>query len=423
MAGLTPAGVSSGHEAEGRHRFVYIVNSYSVREASHYAHTGALLEALADRGIDVLLVIERATETPRFSSDAITVRALRRRRFPFRQLELLHLLGRARRKGYRTIFVRVSIRAALVAVLARLLWDCRVLYWQSGTTHHFDRAQRGGKRLAWLFRTHLPFCVVRRSVDAFVTGPQAMLDYYERVTGVPRRKLRLLYNDIDVRRFRAARLDGMGRAARRQSLGLAPEALVVLFVHRLSPVRRTSYYLPHVMQLVRQALPECPIAWIIAGGGPDLPSLRREVGEQGLTENAFFLGDVPNMEIQDLYSVADVFIQPSYVEGFPRVILEAMAAGLPIVTTDAGGTRELLGEAQSRFVVPRDDRDGFAAALTEVLRSAELRHALAAENERGVGRFATDRIADMYLELLFGDPGSSTVAGVEGAVAVPEEAG
>jgi glycosyltransferase involved in cell wall biosynthesis len=388
----------------GRHRFVYIVNSYAEREASHFAHTGALLEALVERGVEVLLVIERAGEAPRLVSNGITVRTLRRGRFPLKQLELLQLLGAARHAGYQTIFVRVSIRAALVAVVARFLWGVRVLYWQSGTTHESDRAQHGVQKLAWFLGTHLPFVIVRHGVDSFVTGPHAMLDYYAQVAGVPRTKLRLLHNDIDVRRFGQARLSEVARAGRLRALGLAPGSLVVLFVHRLSPVRRTLYYLPWVMRRVHRALPECRVAWIIAGSGPDLPALERRVSEERLTGRVVFLGDVPNMQIQELYSVADVFIQPSYVEGFPRVILEAMAANLPIVTTDAGGTRELVGERQARFVVPRDDRDGFAASLIAILRSRELRAALAAENVAHVERFATSRVVEQYLELLFGSP-------------------
>jgi glycosyltransferase involved in cell wall biosynthesis len=102
-----------------------------------------------------------------------------------------------------------------------------------------------------------------------------------------------------------------------------------------------------------------------------------------------------------MYRIADVFIHPTYNEGFPRVILEAMAAGLPIVTTDAGGTAELLGPRQQQFVVKRADRVAFAGKLAELLASPELWPVLGTENLKAVERFSTENVARMYEEVLF----------------------
>ena len=114
------------------------------------------------------------------------------------------------------------------------------------------------------------------------------------------------------------------------------------------------------------------------------------------------LGDVPGHDLPALYGAADLFIHPSYAEGFPRVILEALAAGLPLVTSDAGGTSELLGPLQQQFVISRDDADGFATAEIRLLENPELRRELAAENEQTVRRFDTPVVAAMYQRALFG---------------------
>ena len=109
-----------------------------------------------------------------------------------------------------------------------------------------------------------------------------------------------------------------------------------------------------------------------------------------------FHGSVPNRKLDAFYSAATVFIMPSYREGFPRVVVEAMAHGLPIVSTDAGGSRDLFGDRQQEFVVDRDDPVAFAASLATLLHSAELRQALATENLERVKRYSTSAVARMY---------------------------
>jgi glycosyltransferase involved in cell wall biosynthesis len=83
------------------------------------------------------------------------------------------------------------------------------------------------------------------------------------------------------------------------------------------------------------------------------------------------------------------------------VLLEAMAAGLPIVTTDAGGTSDILGPAQRAFVVQRDARDCLVRKLAALLADPGQRAALSRENLVTVQRFATPRVAEMYDSVLF----------------------
>ena len=141
---------------------------------------------------------------------------------------------------------------------------------------------------------------------------------------------------------------------------------------------------------------------VVAGGGPELDSLVAAISRAGAHEQCRVLGDVPGHDLPALYGAADLFIHPSYAEGFPRVILEALAAGLPLVTSDAGGTSELLGPLQQQFVISRDDADGFATAVIRLLENPELRRELAAENEQTVRRFDTPVVAAMYQRALFG---------------------
>ena len=130
----------------------------------------------------------------------------------------------------------------------------------------------------------------------------------------------------------------------------------------------------------------------IAGDGPYLPRLRGLASELGV--NVRFLGQIPREELIRLYPTAKVFVLPSLSENFPMVLLEALAAGCAVVTTDASGCREVVGEAG--ITVPPEDPEALAKEL-ETLIADEARIArLGSLGRERVRRFAWSRIAGEY---------------------------
>lgn len=383
-------------------KLIYILNSYSATESSHFHHVLGLLEALAAQGIGIALVIEKAATTPTFSSKNIQVIALKNRFTILRLIELFIILCRLIRQGYTRTYIRIAAPAALTATLAHRLCGGAAFFWQSGTTLEYDADQPISlKKFKWYLSSHIPNTLARKYVHFFVTGPAFMIDYYARVGGVKREKIRLLYNDIDIERFAPAGDSSMRKAAFLSEHGLAPDTLLLLLVHRLSPVRRTQLYFPSCLSHLRDTGFLSRVAVMIAGEGPELPAIQAEVQALGMCDRCLFLGSVPNREIQLLYTLADIFLHPTYNEGFPRVVIEAMASSLPIVSTDAGGTRELMGEFQAKLIVSRDDSQAFALCLEKMIADPDLRQRLAQENRLYVENFSTASIATMYEEVLF----------------------
>lgn len=380
-------------------KLTYVLNSYSSTDSSHFNHVPRLLEALAMRGLEIALVIEKADSTPTFSSENISVIPLRHRHGLSRFLELFRVITHLIRRGFMRTYVRIAAPAALTAVLAHRLFGGQVFLWQSGTSDMVQPVSL--KKLKWYLVSHIPTTLARRFVHYFVTGPSYMVDYYSRVGRVKREKIRLLYNDIDIDRFTPKPDRPVQKAAFLKAHGLKPDILVLLLVHRLSSVRRMHLYFPYCLAHLRDRGLLNRTAVVIAGAGPELPLIQAEVKSRGIAERCLFLGSVPNREIQQLYGVADIFLHPTYNEGFPRVVLEAMAAGLPIVSTDAGGTRELMGDSQSSLVVSKDDPHAFAVCLEKMINDPPLRELLAKENQKHVERFSTVNIAAMYEEVLF----------------------
>lgn len=387
-------------------KLLYVMNHYSKDSATHFTHVLPLLNQIADDGTAVRLLIEKCEGEPEGLRPTIEVIAL-----PQGASKLQRFLGVARvarasaGEGYSAVFVRIASWAALAAVVGTRRSRAQVFYWLSGTTIEFDRAQpRSLEKLKWWFSSRLPYILTARYTDYFVTGPEPMLDYYAKVGGVSVKKLRLLYNDIQVSRFKpdpetSSRL----RPAVRRRLGVAEDTGIILLVHRLSPVRRSLMYLPLALDILRDA--DALDGWtlVVVGDGADLPELKRQCREHDLSDHVVFTGQVAGREISELYIAADIFIQPSYAEGFPRVLLEAMASGLPIVTTSAGGSATVLGSMQQEYVTPVDDPGAFGTALAKMVKSPAARRALAQENEKEVARYSTEAVARMYSELLFSE--------------------
>lgn len=383
-------------------KLIYILNSYSAVDSSHFQHVLGLLEEMAKLGIEIALIIEKADRAPVFQQSSISVTVLKSRQKLQRFFELFLVLFCLIRRGYRRTFVRIAAPAALTATLAHRMFGGVVYLWQSGTTLEFDCNQPFSlHKLQWEFSSHLPNLLARRWVDYFVTGPSYMVDYYIKVARVDPKKIRLLYNDIDIERFKRPDNSAELKISFLGARGLSEDTLILLIVHRLSPVRRTLLYFPECIAHLDPAKVRRPILTVVAGGGAELPSIKCRAKQLGVDDQCLFLGSVPNLEIEKLYAIADVFLHPTYNEGFPRVILEAMAAGLPIATTDAGGTIELLGEDQKNCVVSKDKPAEFSEVVQRLAMDASFRQRLSSENREHVKRYATDKVAIMYQDVLF----------------------
>jgi len=124
------------------------------------------------------------------------------------------------------------------------------------------------------------------------------------------------------------------------------------------------------MRHVRAA---CDAQLLIAGTGGLQRALEREVQALSLNDHIRFLGPLPHDQLADLYNTCDVVVVPSIVtdlgetEGMPTVILEAMAAGRPVVASDVGGISDVVVDSQNGFLVPHKDPHALADRLVRVL--------------------------------------------------------
>ncbi|HVQ35978.1 MAG TPA: glycosyltransferase family 4 protein, partial [Pyrinomonadaceae bacterium] len=109
---------------------------------------------------------------------------------------------------------------------------------------------------------------------------------------------------------------------------------------------------------------------VIVGEGPELESLTTAAAASNLSDCVIFAGQVK--DVAPFYAAADVLVLPSHSEGSPYVLLEAMAARVPVVATAVGGVPEMVEDAESALLVPASDPSAMAAAIERVLTDPEL---------------------------------------------------
>lgn len=381
-------------------KLIYILNHYASNQASHFYHILHLLEEIASHGVEIALVIEKADELPRFNHDRIQIIAQKEIHPLKRMVELFGILKRLNARGFKKIFIRISQNAALPAIAVSKLYGSEVYYWQSGTTHLInDTKVRTLHDLKKFLKSDLSFYLTKTFVDHFVTGPESMAEYYRDVVKVDPKRLMVLYNDIDLGRF--AEIPDNRKKILRKELGIEDDKKIILFVHRLSPVRKSLYYMPFVIETGAEMLRKNGYRCIVIGGGSEKEVLENEVKAKKLDDIISIMGEKPNALIQKYYQIAEIFINPTFTEGFPRVLIEAMASGLPVVTTNAGGIKDILGAKQLEYMADIHDRDGFADKLQQLMASPEARHALKEENLHHVKRYSTENVAKMYIQKIF----------------------
>lgn len=230
-------------------------------------------------------------------------------------------------------------------------------------------------------------------VDQMTIVSQAAADRFIRERIVPAELLRVAPNGVDTDGI--LRIPAGAREAVRASLGLGSQ-LVWLAVGRFEVAKDYPNML-RAFALVRRDRPGATL--LLVGRGSLQPETEALVRELGLGEAVRFLG-VRN-DVPAVMAAADAYVMSSAWEGMPMVLLEAAAAGLPIVATEVGGNREVVLEGQSGFLVPPRDENALAAAMLRLDALPETeRRALGQRGQEHIRQhYGLARVADRWEEL------------------------
>ncbi|HTU64395.1 MAG TPA: glycosyltransferase family 4 protein [Steroidobacteraceae bacterium] len=180
-----------------------------------------------------------------------------------------------------------------------------------------------------------------------------------------------------------------------------PEKTSILFLAVLE-YWKGIFTLLEAFDLVAAALPECTLE--IWGDGREMEAVKHRVAKSPWSARIFLRGRAPRDDVAATMRAHSVYCMPSYGEPFGMTLLEAMASGVPVVTTDAGGPPFIVHAAGGR-VVPMRDVEKLAAALIEVAGDRELQHAMGEYNRRRVEQEfdwsrSLDRMERVYADVV-----------------------
>jgi glycosyltransferase involved in cell wall biosynthesis len=185
------------------------------------------------------------------------------------------------------------------------------------------------------------------------------------------------------------------REACRQALEIPPDALVIGFLGRMDPVKRIDL----LLQAHRQALLGFPNArLLLIGEGSRRSEWQGLCSQLGISDTVIWTGF--RTDVAELLSAMDIYVQPSVNEGLSLSILEAMAAGKPVIATEVGGAREVITDQVTGRLVPPGSFEAIRDAIVDLLANAEKRRSLGQAARAHVARaFGVQRMVSAYGDL------------------------
>ncbi len=273
--------------------------------------------------------------------------------------------------------------AAILPAIRRLVDHCKpdIIQTHAVKSHFLIRLTRVNRGRPWIAfqhgytwtstRTKIYNRLDRWSLPAatrVVAVCRPFADALERV-GVCRDRIVVQHNSV--KPFQPASNDQV--LAVRQTLHIAEDAKVVLCVGRLSR-EKAQTDLIQAVALLKKEDSQYKIRFILAGEGPDYQMLKDLAKSLQVEDWVIFAGLVS--DLRPYYTFADLMVMPSHTEGSPNVLLEAMAAGLPVIATAVGGVPEIATNEKDALLIEKENPIALVAAIRRLLADADLRDRL-----------------------------------------------
>ena len=357
-------------------KLCYILPEYNPETDTHFAYLYDFLKLAAEK-LDIFLIVEKSAGR-KIPGNFKKVYYQKFRFGPWRALELVLILKWARFSGYQSFYTHYSYIGAFFAGVVSFLTGGRSFYWNCASAWNLKRKIRS-RFLLWL---------ALKTSQHLVTGTEGLKKEYAARYRLRAESIKVMPNWVDLGRFAEVNFNIV---ALREKFGVPAGAKILLFVHHLSERKGVDYLLP-IMEKLKE---NCVL--LIAGHGPEAIKLAETVEQSDLESKVKLLGAVPNREIAELYALADLFLMPSREEGFPRVLLECMASGLPFVAFDTGGVREISPSAAQEFILPPGEVGAFAGKVGFLLNNSEIYNRFREQEKEKVEEFSKEKVVEIFI--------------------------
>ena len=343
-------------------RLLYILPEYKKDTHTHFSYIPDFLTLLSNT-FEIRLLVEKG-EVPQISG------------LHSRRASILSIIG-ARLSGYRICYVHYSFGSAFVASIVFRITGGKVFYWNCGLPWEYSR----------------PFLrdrferLVYQLVSFVVTGTQGLAHRYAKEYHLRESKVLVMPNWIDVEGVQRT-TSRVPKEEIRKQIGIVENQQMVLFAHRLSP-RKGAHYLLEIAK----HLPDGVVLTAV-GDGPVRVRLEGK-------KNIIVAGWQPHAQVLSHMASSAVFIMPSDEEGFPHVLLEAMALGIPFVATNVGGVAEIVPRSFVSQLISKGDMAAFSSRLSQVLSlSPSEKAGMVREMREWVRQYDSHTVAKIFSTMI-----------------------
>jgi glycosyltransferase involved in cell wall biosynthesis len=219
---------------------------------------------------------------------------------------------------------------------------------------------------------------------------------------IPENKVRVIHNGVDVERFTgdfaSAESRQTARVATRAALGLQPDDVVIVYHGRLVDQKNPEALVKIASEVAQRRK---GVVVLVVGDGPCRADLEQSAANRKVSHLIRFLGR--RDDIPELLRASDIYVLPSFREGFSNALIEALAAGLPAVATDVGGNAEAVEHGRSGWIVPPRNDALFLSAVAGLVDNSAERAGMSAEARKRAAFFSIENmianVEALYTEL------------------------
>jgi len=344
--------------------------------------TQSIARHLANRGHEVLVITTRDLGLPKetmgegfriYRVKPLNPKLLKYAFFCFKTFLIL-------RRFRPDVIHAQAMWTGLPALIAKIVIGRPYVVWVRGSDVYFPRLFKG-----WLSR------LILRNADTVIALTE---DMKKELKKVYMRNIVVIGNGVDAEQF-----CNHSRKDIRQKLSLKEDEKVIIFVGTIAPIKGVIYLI-EAMSLIKQKRPETRL--LIVGDGEERYNLVMLVRKLNLEECTIFSGRIFHADVPKYLAASDVFVLPTLSEGFPNTIAEAMAAGLPIVSTRVRGLSEIVAEGNNGFLVEPRNPAQLAEKILLILHNDILRDEMSANNKTWAKQHTWEKVAERLEEVCSG---------------------
>jgi glycosyltransferase involved in cell wall biosynthesis len=285
------------------------------------------------------------------------------------------------------VIISMLTHSNIMSITAKLLFKKKVIIGEHITLSEVTKTKEG-RRMLWFPTTALVKMLYRFADKIIAVSGGVKADLIDGFNVLPQ-NIEVIYNPIDLNRISELCNCPV------EHIFFKEEIPIIVSVGRLVPQKGYDILLKSFSRVVN----EMEARLMILGEGPEKESLSKLAEGLTITEKVSFLGFQNNPF--KFISKADVFVLSSHYEGLPMVMLEAMACGTAIVSTDCKyGPVEILKNGQYGLLVPTGDADALSSAILNLLKNRMLRERFSRLGEERIKDFSTDRIIKQYEDMI-----------------------